>query len=598
MKNRSFRFLIKIIIILYIPARGLAFPNPQILAKSIGPLKSQRIWALSKQNFSDVRYDVNGDGEIDEWLLIKNDVTIQLFFKINKVSKILFQLKKLNTYTKVVYIYEGEKFNLQEATALEKPMAFMARGFGKENNSCDNSNLNEPIKKYDLINITNNLQNKQTIDAWSKAIATSCENLKEPINKAVREVFLVNNISENRFITCLAAKVETQDMVTSFVSLANTGPTQNFIDQISCQPNHDGTCGKATFTTSTATIKLPITSPPCNKDMASIYRKQIFHETLHSLNYNLPEEQIISIVDQCENPKSKPLNDVHQQLLAEQKGKASSEKYNAYLPGSVKENAIAETARSKVTNIPKSLAEGSLAIPAPEPQTPGMVALNNSFQESRAPASASVTIPLQQSLAMSAPFFKAAAKVFSNYKLEPMQGQAPITTQLASQKNLRAPAARVNAETSQATKIPSAEPASFAKSDNSKPTAPASTEPIAAQATPAAQASTGARSPEVGSGGARGIASAPSTNSSTSVAVKPRVSDDASIDQERAKVAQNLVKMSIPQAREYIKSNEGNLERLKILILSQKNQRWGYKDPSRAAVLIQEVNGQLRIESQ
>ena len=339
--------------------------------------------------------------------------------------------------------------------------------------------------------------------------------------------------------------------------------------------------------------------------MRSVYRQQIYHESLHSINPCLSEKAIVNIVDSCENSKRNltTIFDKGNSFEAELSNcknirSTESDVENGYRTISQAQNDIAESAQLKVTNIPKSLAEGSLTIPAPEPQTPGMAALNNSFQESRAPASASVTIPLQQSIAMSAPFFKAAANVFSNYKLEPMQGQAPITTQLALQKTPRAVAAPVITEGSQAKTIPSAEPASFAKADNSKPTTPDSGEPNTSPTASTAQSPTGTRGPEVGTSGARSIASAPSTTASTSVAAKPRVSDDASIDQERAKVAQNLVKMSIPQAREYIKSNELNLERLKILILSQKNQRWGYKDPSRAAVLIQEVNGQLRIESQ
>ena len=604
---------------LLIATSSLAANPPHLLQKSLGLKNDQKIWTLSNEDQADIRYDSNGDKEIDEWLLVKDNLKINIYFANHQISKVRFSLKKESIYLQALYVNDNNIFMLQNTWAISKPISFMATpteptytpvaSLGAENNICPYARDPKPLSSIELSAITNSSQVTSNHKRWDAAIDSSCVSAKEPIRGALRDVFDLPALPKNQknnFLECLSSNPSTEILVTGFTNLTLDGPDTNIIGRIECKKINSQDCGKASYKSAKGVINLPFADPACSRDMRSIYRQQVFHESLHSLNECLSEETIVKIIGVCETTKGplSPDSDVNKSIKADYEkcaglvGGAKGKIENVATPQAQTQNSIAESAQLKVTNIPKSLAEGSLAIPAPEPQTPGMVALNNSFQESRAPASASVTIPLQQSIAMSAPFFKAAAKVFSNYKLEPMQGQAPITTQLASQKTPRAVAAPVNAEISKPTTSTSAEPASFAKADNSKPSIAENSEPNTSPTASTAQSPTGTRSPEVGTSGARGIASAPSTNPSTTAAAKPRVSDDASIDQERAKVAQNLVKMSIPQAREYIKSNELNLERLKILILSQKNQRWGYKDPSRAAVLIQEVNGQLRIESQ
>ena len=618
MALRNFNRIWATLIWLFISQSSIAATRPHLIIKSIGSQNIQKIWSLADEERSDIRYDSDGDHQIDEWLLVKDNLKINIYFTDRQISKVRFSLKKSSTYLQALYVFDKHVFTLQNTWAIEKPISFTAASIdpavthlstlSKRTVLCASSRNPSPITTDDALFITDSLYVTKDRSRWDDAIDSSCLSGKETIKGALRDVFdfpAIPQDQKNQFVECLSANSKTKPLVTEFTRIITKGPGSSAVEKIECKKTTSLDCGIASYQSSEGIINLPISKPPCSSDMRSVYRKQIYHESLHSINPCLSEGVIVKIVDSCEKSKGHLFkgSEISNSLTNEldrcdfNHKKLESAAANVAKTTAQTQNSIAESAQLKLTNIPKSIAEGSLAIPAPEPQTPGMVALNNSFQESRAPASASVTIPLQQSIAMSAPFFKAAAKVFSNYKLEPMQGQAPIPTQLASQKTPRAVAAPVITETLQAAKIPSAEPASFAKSDNSKPTAPESIEANPAPTKPEAQAQA-ARSPEVGSGGARGIASAPSANSSNSVAAKPRVSDDASIDQERAKVAQNLVKMSIPQAREYIKSNEGNLERLKILILSQKNQRWGYKDPSRAAVLIQEVNGQLRIESQ
>ncbi len=606
------KFIWTNVILLLISESCFATNPPYLLIKSLGPQNNQKIWSLTNQEQSDIRYDSDGDGRIDEWLLEKDDLKVNIYFSNQQISKVKFSLKKSSTYLQTVYAYQKNIFVLENTWAIEKPASYMKTPigtWGQKKIICPSSRDSGPFSATEVAFIRDSSQMKDIRSRWDQAIDSSCTIVKEPIQLALRDVFdlpVIPKDQKNLFVECLNSNPQTQFLVTDFVRITARGPDSSTIGKIECEKTTSRGCGKAMYQSTNRIIKLPFSEPSCGLDMRSVYRQQVYHESLHSISPCLSEDSIVKIVDSCEGPKRiltsnfEKSNSLKAEIDRCHLNNNTMENSTAHVatPQAQIQKLIAESAQLKVTNIPKSIAEGSLAIPSPEPQTSGMVALNNSFQESRGPASASVTIPLQQSIAMSAPFFKAAAKVFSNYKLEPMQGQAPITTQLASQKTPRAVAAPVNAEISQATASPSAEPASFAKADNSKPTAPESIESNAAQANPPAQAQARARSPEVGSGGARGIASAPSSNTSTSVAAKPRVSDDASIDQERAKVAQSLVKMSIPQAREYIKSNELNLERLKILILSQKNQRWGYKDPSRAAVLIQEVNGQLRIESQ
>lgn len=608
-----------IFIWLLISESSLAAMPPHLVIKSIGSQNNQKIWSLTNEERSDIRYDSDGDHQIEEWLLVKNNLKINIYFADHQISKIRFSLKKSSTYLQALYVFDKHVFELRNTWAIEKPISLTVAPIdanathmgtlSKKTIICSSSRDPRPVTSNEALFITNSLHVTSNHSRWDDAIDSSCFSGKEPIQGALRDVFDLPAIptdQKNQFVECLSSNPKTRVLVADFAQLTLSGPDKNLIGRIECKKTTSKDCGKAFYQSAKGIINLPISEPSCASNMRSIYRQQIYHESLHSLRPCLSEDTIVKIVDSCENSKG---------LLSADFYKSQSSKFDfdncdfnykrvnpdgngVAVPVEFTQKQIAESAQLKVTNIPKSIAEGDLAIPAPEPQTPGMVALNNSFQESRAPASASVTIPLQQSIAMSAPFFKAAAKVFSNYKLEPMQGQAPITTQLASQKTPRAVAAPVNAEISKPTTSTSAEPASFAKADNSKPSIAENSEPNTSPTASTAQSPTGTRSPEVGTSGARGIASAPSTNPSTTAAAKPRVSDDASIDQERAKVAQNLVKMSIPQAREYIKSNELNLERLKILILSQKNQRWGYKDPSRAAVLIQEVNGQLRIESQ
>ncbi len=579
---------------IFTSALGYTADSTNVFSGSLGKNGRQKIWSITSPQFSEVRYDSDGDGKINQWLLTKGNLKVDIRFDQEKIQTIKFIRRNLSQYTEANYELRENALSLVNIRNMERSEVNMVRSFGSPDPICSSNLLNDPLPEKQIANINGHLLNSDQELRWAAAIDKTCKPAEAPVRKALKTAFTLDRLEgtqSNVFLACLANNSETVRLVSNFTDMLQNGPSPNSFLKITCSANHDSDCGKASYSNVSSEVNLSISTPGCSTDMAKVYRQQLFHEALHSIDPTLQEESIVNVVDFCENPKPG-------KVLKSLKIDRNTSPTNVIIPTEQKQTGIAKAAQSQLTNIPKSLAEGSLAIPAPEPQTPGMVALNNSFQETRGPASASVTIPLQQSLAMSAPFFKAAAKVFSNYKLEPMQGSAPISTQLATQKAPRVNTATVVAGSSGPVRNLSANAQGSPREVESTVAAAENAEPTPSPAPTANQAPTGARSSEVGSGGARGIASAPSTNNSTSVAVKPRVSNDASIDQERAKVAQNLVKMSISQAREYIKSNEGNLERLKILILSQKNQRWGYKDPSRAAVLIQEVNGQLRIESQ
>ena len=578
------RFFFATIVFIYLPTKSLALQNPQVIRKSIGS-QQQNIWSLVDQEFSEVRFDSNSDGQIDEWLLFKKNIKIKLFFNKNKLNSMSLSLKKSDTYILADYLLKDGSFILQASKVIKKPMAFTVNKM-KSENFCLVKNSNDPFSKTDFNLIKNNLLDKQLTEKWSEATDSSCLSSKSSIDSALKEVFALDIASEknkNHFAACLNSKLDTQSLILEFMDLTNTGPQKKTINKIICKTSKSEDCGKASLQTSSGIITLPISSPPCSDDMKSIYRKQIFHETLHSLSPDLPEERVEEIVNQCENYKFVDTIEKNTKLLADQASIGLTSRDNVLRTKSTQQATITQTAQLKVTNIPKEIAEGSVSIPSPSPQfASGIVALNNSFRETRSPATASVTPILQQSLAMSAPFFKVAARVFSNYKIEPASVNKTTTLDTTLAQNRPSQ----NSESNFQTQNPSSE-------SQPKNSDQANERGIVK-----------ASNSEVGPSGSssRGIASTAGgtiSNSATSAAVSPpRRANDSAHDIERTQVAQNLVKMSIPQAMEYIKTNEENLERLKILVLTQKNKKWGYKDPSRAAVLIQEANGQLRIENQ
>ncbi len=593
---------------LFLSLSSMASLPTKLLIKSISAQNEQKIWALTNDDISDIRYDNNGDKKIDEWFLSDKYVKINVYFANSKINKIKFSLKKSSTYVQVMYHVEKNNLLLKNATAIEKPVSFYTSGsFGGLGKKCSLSTKPNSIDVEDAEKMKEIFHKKELKSEWTKAIDPSCASAENTINTALNDAFLLDSLSSeksNQFLSCLASNQDTSDLVTNFTNIASKGPKAEYIQKIKCKKTDQKDCENASFESKTGTVNLMISEPVCHSDMRSFYKKQIYHETLHSINPCLPDEAIDKVVDICSDTKlSQNLNSFPIIKTAFEKCsllKESLEKkekiQTAILSQSQSQNTIAETAQSKVTNIPKEIAEGAVSIPSPEPQTSGIAALNNSFAESRGPASASATIPLQHSMAMSAPFFKTAAKVFSNYKIEAPASNKPTLINNTLAKTRSAPKFEV-------TKSPAQKPDTFNNS----------TEALATQASnaPNEQGTPGQSNPEMGSSasapasnagaGARGIASAPGSSPSSSSnanSARPARASDSAIEKERSVVAQKIVKMSIPQARDYIKSNEEQLQRLRILILSQKNQRGGFQDPSRAAVRIQEVNGQLRIESE
>ncbi len=601
------------IIGLFLTLLSMASLPTKLLIKSIGAQNEQKIWSLTNDDNSDIRYDSNGDKKIDEWLLSDKNIKINVYFEDSKINKIKFSLKKSSTYVQVMYHVEKNNFLLRNAIAIHKPISFStSSSFGALSGKCSIGTKTRSISLEDMAKIETSLHKKEFNVEWEKAIDSSCADAEDTIKKALTDAFtldLSSGMKSSEFLSCLALNKETSNLVTNFTNIAQSKPSTAYIQKIKCKKAEQKDCENASFESKTGTVNLMISEPVCHSDMRSFYRKKIYHETIHSINPCLPDDAIDKVVDVCsspnvsENVKSinnySSINSAFEKCNLSNSDDAKNKKEGVTLSQPQKQNTIAETAQSKVTNIPKEIAEGAVSIPSPEPQTSGIAALNNSFAESRGPASASVTIPLQHSMAMSAPFFKTAAKVFSNYKIEAPASNKPTLNNNTLAKSRPAPKFEV-------TKSPSQKPDTF---DNS-------TVASASQASnaPNERGNLGQSNPEMGSPAAtpasnarsssRGIASTPgsssssSSNSSNTTAAKPARASDSDIEKERTVVAQKLVRMSIPQARDYIKSNENQLQRLRILILSQKNQKWGFQDPSRAAVRIQEVNGQLRIESE
>jgi hypothetical protein len=374
------RFANLFVLVTFAINNALAAPAQPIFIYEKLSHKSKRInlSVIHTGRYFESRWDSNDDGIIDYWSIAAGNLSLDQTFDHGTIHQVIATAKRSDhdlilTYQRnqgdqlVLVKYEKVFFKKQWQLDIDKlddvlsDTSKICHGDDK----CLESAYLKVLKSEEWCSLQSKLNQETRNNELDALIDSSCEkNLtfsqKKELKEAILNVYGLNLFSpqeHQKLMSCFekSGSEQLKKLYAPYIRKVTMEVSSRKTPEILCQEiKVPEDCNKASYDRKTDQIQIPISNPPCAKDMKPIFTKALFHEKLHQSETRLPEEFVRTAVKGC-------LEDDKELLAKLDTIYSSSAKTNASLigPAAAREAArLAEQDRS--ANIPTSVAAGSL----------------------------------------------------------------------------------------------------------------------------------------------------------------------------------------------------------------------------------------------
>jgi hypothetical protein len=591
---------------------------------------------LANEKYADIRYDSDGDGSIDFWLVRDGDFIVMTHFIGGKLADLTFQKNSLRFQVEAKYI-KSNHLNLTLASVHITERTTKHNTDEDHHITCNKVDFEDDLLILDKINSLVSAMGAEQFSP-TKMIDNSCSSdlidgkTQKAVERATAAVYSMNlqsTVVDNIFIKCLnAGGPTTEEILPRYIDILTKSILSSSYTKIICSieersADSRNTCTSAELNQNPSNVtKIKIYSPPCSNIEKTIL-KDIFHEALHPIVSDKietdSEKRIIGIVNSCVDGRANPVD--------------SSEKPNYHVPGpsATIVNAQAVAQNQPPADVPTTIASP----PISTGDRQGIQALNAGFSGHGLDTPTSTTVAYENSRKASSGILEMANQVFSKVVVPTAfasnttagTNSAGVSNSNSSPtvyspnrsissvpniptnptSNTKSLIVDQPADTNTLTPTTNSKMLSGTKQRDSKETAGSSNTGAntasSAQASGRNVASDGFSGTDARSGGS-GSADAKSNNSSQTkladTATKNKIQNLPSeeLTARRNSITQSLTQKSPQEAWNYIYNNSAELDALGIQVLDSKNKVWGHKNPKDAPVIILERNNRLTVEVQ
>lgn len=317
---------IKCILILFLlPRLVLADPSDSSVVsykKSLHRNGLINILAIAKGQYSEVRYDRDGDSIIDDWRISKGLLRVEGRFVKGKLESLTIERRMSSHNLTLIYKADSRlKLNLMRFSAKEFGVFLDSQGLPsyleeEAPSTCYNSPMDKALDESgwkDFISRTTEAERRVRV---KDLISQSCDSLSSKDKMALQEslnaVYAINintHKEDNKFINCLALAPATQPIVPKLLSRLLTDLNDEDGLKFTCKKSDGPGCAQARYVESGPVIELPAPGPMCPIEARTLFDEKIWHESLHRLMPEaLSDKSIIHIVNGC-------LGNKHDELL-------------------------------------------------------------------------------------------------------------------------------------------------------------------------------------------------------------------------------------------------------------------------------------------
>lgn len=547
------------------------------------------------KGYSEVRWDRNGDGKIDEWLVTSGQMRSTISF-LNGQPQILVIEKRVSKgkiYIQFRFHKPGQA-RLVSSHFSPFKVYFNNDLFSEADDLCPQDSLVTILGAKHLRKLMSETKNLDWESKIKGMIDPSCKaemqsgNYRQ-LESAVMKYFKIDfegSVESNTYLNCIARNSATSELLPHLVDSIIRAPIEAPPLKISCANIKASGCSKASFDDKSQNIQIQVTNPACRKDMSSIFEEHIFHENLHRIGQERQSESFVQTVTKaCVGSGSLP--------ISIDEPKLDWEAVQGYHDSPTATSAaVKESSQSQVTNIPSDVATAKVESVAVS--TEANSSLDSGFQRVDSSSVVSNLQAIAYSRARTAPVIALADSVLRNAIVQPAfaKSRAGDTTPKRSVSSVSSSAAKIGGG-----QLESPQSSKPSKDETLLPPEPkGAREAVVGSVGKAKVASKSKSTPSqqrapASGGGSGGV------DLSTSGAFQ-KGSAAAPVAVGSDPLVQRLTKMPARQLWQYIQKNEQILKKRRILILDSKNRIWGEQDPDKAAYRLREYNQRLIPESQ
>lgn len=272
---------------------------------------------VTSHEYSEVRYDADGNGVIDTWSFSKGSMTVQEYFLKGKLSEVKIQQIRKSHILNLLYTVRGAQklelvsysisphvryFNdLGGLATLEEP--------DDDSSSCQQTPFSKVVNEStwkSFICKTNEAERNGLI---SEMLGESCKDIpvkdRENMLQGLRSIYGLKYdgyIEDNKALSCLASTPSLRPLLPMYINRIAIDIQQPKGIKVECYQHQGLGCGKASYSNQDglAAFRMPYSEPGCTKDMLSEYTENFFHESLHrAFPKSLSEQSIQAVVKGC-----------------------------------------------------------------------------------------------------------------------------------------------------------------------------------------------------------------------------------------------------------------------------------------------------------
>jgi hypothetical protein len=352
--------------------------------------------AIFYEDYSETRWDSNGDGSIDQWLVTKGSITIKEFFKQKRLSRIIFYLTGPKEIVKLTYgvdlkseikivsvtILPNKKYFQDSKDSFEQmynEVNVMAFNSGCQQTLYTKFAVNKDVKSF--LNVVDENYRKEQL---RQLIDPSCSNMQPAVQEhqfenAVFNVYGSNfkgYVEQNKILSCLAKNENTSDLFPMYLKETTVNLNAQSKLNVKCRKIESKDCGQASMDMTLGGLtEIPYSDPPCNSKMETVFSGGIMHEKLHRSDLELPEEDVNNIVKGCVWGDPSALAKVRPNTTVGEKGASGT-----LAPAEVQERNL-KLSQEIQTMVPPEIAEGAISPPSSTSEgSLNLLALNSGFR--------------------------------------------------------------------------------------------------------------------------------------------------------------------------------------------------------------------------
>lgn len=569
--------------ILVISAAGYSADSPAYgLRFGIGE-KKKRIWTFQSKDLSEIRYDKNGDQKIDQWLIEYENIWLKLFFTGNQVHRI-YVTQRLNGKTVTLfYLRNNGGLSLKAAILTKKSKSY----YGVPNTqtiskvNCAPKSISSFFHPNHWNELTSSLGQEQQKENWGKRISQSCSSQQKAVEQSIRQTLGFNlhgDTLQNKFLSCMASSETTEELFLDLVMEALSFQEGKGI-QIECSAEKNGCYGPSLkHSAPIRVLTLPLPGSTCAINPTLDYPKFIVHEVLHDIAPFSSESTVRKLSEICEQGVvTENLESSQDREMRQAEGRRQTAAATII---SSFDQEIADFSGNDKTDLSPQIAEKNLPPETILPLEKNISDLNASFKgksgyftSDEGQINVRMVDPLKEKIGY---VLSAVSSTVASASATPRYEKKRTISSI--DRNIPQPLEDLTEQ---------GEPHhAFLKEHTTEDSVKKSIQEDFQQKTAKGKKLSPLKNQNLNaSRGPRGTLESQQRKVPQEPTPPP---EDDQVSEARDKIVSAIAGKSAAETREFIKKNEPQLIRLKILVLDRSNKVWGIRDPNRAAVLIRE----------